>query len=547
LNKKNNLKKILLNNRPSHQIWGTKGGVTTMDPIATGVGIDILNKGGNAIDASIAIASTLAVTSPNWSGLAGDSTWLYYNAKKKKTTHIDGYSICPKKIDLKKFRKELKLKDNLLTNKEEPINERNTGIITSMIPGTPFLLDFVWQNFASLKFESLIQPSINLARNGFPVSEYLSKSFYNYNKKISKFKTTKKLITSNKKIKAGSTFVQKNLSETLRRFSKLRSKEFRYGETIKQILKYSKNRNPFFSSNDFKNYKIIERDVCSINYNKCKIITAGMPTSGINLLQCFELLKKFDLKKINFMSKKYVKTLISILQVVLKNRREFSSDPDFINFNQLDLIDRKYLDNIFKVFKNDNAADKVNLDDGGTTHFCVWDKNNNIVSATQSIGYQFGCGEIAGKTGLFMNDRTWWMALKDSPNSIEPGKRCNIGHAPIIIFKNNKPFLTVGSPGGFGIIQYLFQVLSHVLNFGIDLQTAIELPRFKISNNIKDIYFENRYGNLLGQLNSQNFNIKKFDEWTDIVGGVEGITKNSFGNYLNCYDVRRNSHSQGLY
>ena len=272
-----------------------------------------------------------------------------------------------------------------------------------------------------------------------------------------------------------------------------------------------------------------------------------MPTSGINLLQCFELLKKFDLKKINFMSKKYVKTLISILQIVLKNRREFSSDPDFINFNQLDLIDKKYLDNIFKVFKNNNAADKVNLDDGGTTHFCVWDKNNNIVSATQSIGYQFGCGEIAGKTGLFMNDRTWWMALKDSPNSIEPGKRCNIGHAPIIIFKNNKPFLTVGSPGGFGIIQYLFQVLSHVLNFGIDLQTAIELPRFKISNNIKDIYFENRYGNLLGQLNSQNFNIKKFDEWTDIVGGVEGITKNSFGNYLNCYDVRRNSHSQGLY
>ena len=88
MNKKNNLKKILLNNRPSHQIWGTRGGVTTMDPIATGVGIDILNKGGNAIDASIAIASTLAVTSPNWSGLAGDSTWLYYNAKKKLDANL---------------------------------------------------------------------------------------------------------------------------------------------------------------------------------------------------------------------------------------------------------------------------------------------------------------------------------------------------------------------------------------------------------------------------------------------------------------------------
>ena len=100
-----------LNNRPSHEIWGSKGGVSTMDPISTAIGIDILNKGGNAIDASIAIASTLAVTSPNWSGLAGDSAWLYYNKKTNKTSHIDGYSVCPNKIDNNKLKKILKLKN----------------------------------------------------------------------------------------------------------------------------------------------------------------------------------------------------------------------------------------------------------------------------------------------------------------------------------------------------------------------------------------------------------------------------------------------------
>ena len=535
-----------LNNRPTHEVWGSKGGVSTMDPIATNVGIDILNKGGNAIDASVAIASTLAVTSPNWSGLAGDSAWLYYNRKSNKTSHLDGYSVCPNKIDADKLKKLLKLKNKSFIEREEPFNTRNEGILTSMIPGTPFLLDFVWQKYGSIKFEKLIKPSINLAKYGFPISNYLFQAFDNYHKKLSKFKSTNKIIKNNNKLKPGETFIQKDLSKTLYRFSKNKSKEFRSGKTIEEILKYCKNKNPFISKSDFKNYKIIERETFSTNYKNSKLVTSGMPTSGINLLQCFNLLKNYNLKNIKFMSDKYIEILISILQKVLKDRRKYCSDPNFIKFNQSELISKKYLKTITEISLDNLKKTKLNLKDGGTTHFCVWDKNNNIVSATQSIGYQFGCGEIADKTGLFMNDRTWWMALSNSPNKVEPNKRCNIGHAPIIVFKNNEPYLTLGSPGGFGIIQYLFQVLSHVLNYHIDLQSAIDLPRFKIANNLKDIYLENRYKKLNSLLKNKDYNINFFDEWTDIVGGVEGIIKNSSGNYLNCYDVRRNSHANGL-
>ena len=515
-----------------------------MDPIATNVGINILNKGGNAIDASIAIATTLAVTSPNWSGLAGDSAWLYHDGKKNKTIHIDGYSTCPKNIESNKFCKLLKLKNKKYIFKEEPPNERNSGIATAMIPGTPFLLDHIWQKFGSLKFKSLISPSIKLAKDGFPISEYLFEAFKGYNKKISKFGTTKKLIKNNEKIRVGSTFKQKDLAKTLLRFSKNKSKEFRDGQTVNDILKYCRNKNPFFSLEDFQNYKVLERKTYYTNFKNSKIMTTGLPTSGINLLQCFELLKNYDLKNIKFMSKNYLDILISILQIVLKNRRQFSADPDFINFNQQNLLSHKYIKSILKNMNVSKDKIKINLEDGGTTHFCVWDKDNNIVSATQSIGYQFGCGEIAGNTGLFMNDRTWWMAINKSPNMIQPFKRCNIGHAPVIVFKNNKPYLTVGSPGGFGIIQYLFQVMSHVLNYGIDLQTAIDLPRFRVSNNFKDVFIENRFKLLF---KNKNYNIKSFSEWTDIVGGVEGIVKNSSGNYLNCYDVRRNSQASGFF
>ena len=539
-----NFRKEFINNRPTHQIWGSKGGVTTMDPIATNVGIDILNKGGNAIDASIAIATTLAVTSPNWSGLAGDSAWLYHDGKKNINSHIDGYSVCPKKIETDKFCKLLKLKKNSHIFKEEPVNVRNSGIATAMIPGTPFLLDYAWQKFGSLKFKNLISPSIKLAKEGFPISEYLFEAFKGYDKKILKFNTTKKLIKNNEKIKIGSTFKQNDLAKTLLRFSINKSKEFRDGQTVNAILKYCKNKNPFFSLEDFQRYKVLNRKTYYTNFKKSKIVTTGLPTRGINLLQCFELLKKYDLKNIKFMSKKYLDILISILQIVLKNRRQFSADPDFINFNQENLLSNKYIKSILKNLNVSKDKIKINLEDGGTTHFCVWDKNNNIVSATQSIGYQFGCGEIAGNTGLFMNDRTWWMAINKSPNMIQPNKRCNIGHAPIIVFKNNKPYLTVGSPGGFGIIQYLFQVMSHVLNYGIDLQTAIDLPRFRVSNNFKDVFIEDRFKSLS---KNKNYNIKSFSEWTDIVGGVEGIVKNPSGNYLNCYDVRRNSQASGFF
>ena len=109
------------------------------------------------------------------------------------------------------------------------------------------------------------------------------------------------------------------------------------------------------------------------------------------------------------------------------------------------------------------------------------------------------------------------MALKNSPNKIAPNKRCNMGRTPVIVFKNNEPYLTLGSPGGFGIIRYLFQVLSHVLNYKIDLQTAIDLPRFKIANNFKDVYFENRYEKLNAIFKNKNININFFKEWTDML------------------------------
>ena len=547
MSKNNYSKNLLLNNRPVHEIWGNNGGVSTMDPISSKIGVDILNNGGNAVDASIAISSTLSVISPNWSGLAGDSVWLYYDSKNKKTFHLDGYSTCPAKASLEKLKKLLKLKNNKKCLEEEPAGIRNTGVQTSMVPGTPFLLDYAWKKWGSKKFQKLIEPSIKLAREGFPISDYLYKAFNENNKKINQFSSTKRLIKKNKKILPGSTFIQQDLADTLERFSINRSNEFRNGLTVKKIINYMKNKNHLFSLNDFKKYKVKERKIFQTNFRDHQIISTGMPTSGISLLQSFKLLEKFNLNNCKFLSDKYFVLLAKILQKILIERRQNSSDPDFINFDQSLLLNNESIKKILN--KKNYTLKKNNNNKGGTTHFCVWDKYDNIVSGTQSIGYQFGCGEVIEDTGLFMNDRTWWMSLdENSINKVMPNKRCNIGHAPTIIFKNKKPIITIGSPGGFGIIQYIFQVLTHIIIHNQNIQTAIDLPRFKIGTNFKEIFVENRFNqSLYKSLIKNGFSVKLLPEWTDIVGGVEGIQKNKDENFLCGYDIRRNSSAIALF
>jgi gamma-glutamyltranspeptidase/glutathione hydrolase len=184
----------------------------------------------------------------------------------------------------------------------------------------------------------------------------------------------------------------------------------------------------------------------------------------------------------------------------------------------------------------------------GTTHFVVIDDSGNVVSATQTIGRDFGCGEVVPGTGLVMNDRSWWMSLRDGPNAVAPGHRANVGHAPTIMFDGEHPAIVLGSPGGFGIVPYVVQTLVNVVDFGLDLQQAIEAPRFRLMDLECTIAIEDRFDRaVLDSLRARGHRVDLLPRWTDRVGGVEGIARDrKTGSLLAGYDPRRNSYAAGL-
>jgi gamma-glutamyltranspeptidase/glutathione hydrolase len=183
-----------------------------------------------------------------------------------------------------------------------------------------------------------------------------------------------------------------------------------------------------------------------------------------------------------------------------------------------------------------------------TTHFVVADRAGNIVSGTQTVGARFGCGETIEGTGLLMNDRSWWMSLASGPNIVGPLKRANIGHAPVMLLQDDRPFAAFGSPGGFGVVQYIVQTICNLIDYGHDIQSAIEAPRFQIEDLRGVVGFEDRIcKEVRDALSRRGHVVREYPSWTDQVGGVEGFFRDSRnGNMLAGYDPRRNSAAVGF-
>jgi len=178
----------------------------------------------------------------------------------------------------------------------------------------------------------------------------------------------------------------------------------------------------------------------------------------------------------------------------------------------------------------------------------VADGDGNLVCATQTIGSRFGCGEVIAGTGMVMNDRTWWMSLSDGPNQVVPGHRANIGHAPTVLLSNGRPFAALGSPGGFGIVQYVVQVIVNMIDYGLDLQSSIEAPRFKIEDLQGRVGIEKRVDRSVVQsLKTLGHGVFDHPEWTDRVGGIAAVYIDPHsGHMLGGYDPRRSSNAAGI-
>jgi gamma-glutamyltranspeptidase/glutathione hydrolase len=549
------------------QVWAKEAIASSMHPQATQAAITTLRLGGSAVDAAVALGAALCVTNPDLCSIGGDSAWLIYSAETDECLYVDGYSKCAANMTAEVLENHFGLTPETTPQAygEEPDGYRCEGIIVSNVPGTPATWVRAWERFGRLALRTILSTAIDLAERGLPINRFFAGRLEGEKSKLDTFASSRKIFLkpTGEALGEGETLVQGDLAGTLKRIAEDGHSGFYQGETAEMIVDYSRAHGGVHTLKDFANYEVVWRPARTSSYRGFDVVTASYPTSGIHMLQELKILENFDMKALGYHSPESLHVMIEAAKLSRADRRGFAGDPDYLKVPVEKMLDRHYAIERAKLIefgmaKYAEPGIKPNRSmgttvlggksyKGGTTHFVVRDKEGNIVSATQTVGGAFGCGEVAEGTGIVMNDRTWWMALSNSPNIVSPGRRANIGHSPTILLKDALPFMAVGSPGGDGIIQYVMQTIVNVIDYGFEIQEAIEAPRFRSMDLGFEVIMEKRIDRRVRDaLRRWGHRITDCPGWTMEVGGVEGFMMDlNTGNILGGYDPRRNSLASG--
>lgn len=540
--------------RPPVQIWGTGGMVSSMHPAASQIGADILRAGGNAVDAAVAVGAAISVLSPDWAGPAGDSAWLVYLKVTGEYRYLDGYSTCPAAIAPRRIAGHFGLDERTQPRawEEEPPEQRDVGMITGMVPGTPAAWCELVKRCGSLPLSVLLDPAIDIAGRGFPVNEYLAAAIAAHRGKLQHFNTSRAawFDVEGRPLQAGALLRQPELATTLERIARQGHDGFYRGDVAAAIIEHGRRNGAVMTLEDLAAYRSVWREALRGTYRGRDVIVTSPPTAGVHVLQALNILEAYPLPDLPYHGARAMHLMIEALKLALADRRGAGGDPDFLAMDTARLADKSYASELRARISETRAAARGTADfkASSTTHFAVLDASGNMVSATQTIGSRFGCGDTVDDTGLLMNDRTWWMSLAAGPNQVAPGHRANIGHAATIVAQDGAPIAALGSPGGFGIVQYMVQVVSHMIDHGLDIQRAIEAARFKIEDLRGRVGMERRIDPVTrAHLSDMGHALFEYPEWSDRVGGVEGVAMDpATGVMLGGYDPRRNSMAVGL-
>ena len=476
--------------------------VASRHHLATDIGMKVLEDGGNAIDAAIAVAFALAVVNPSAGNIGGGGFMLIHIAEKNETLTIDYRERAP----INSF--ENMFQDN---NGKVIKGLSLNSILASGVPGTISGMFYAAEMFGTIDIKSLINPSINLARKGFVLSDFQAKNLNKYKQKFSKNNEAKEVFTRPEGFYKGDILVQKNLAKTLERISQNGKEEFYFGETAKKISNFFEENGGLLSLEDLNQYKLRILDPVCGTYRHYKVCSMAPPSSGgIALIQILNILENIDLGKLDHNSEEYLKILISAMDYAYKDRAEYLGDPDFYEVPKDLLTSKEYAKNIYQLIQEKKVPSKINVniaEGEETTHFSVIDKWGNAVSNTYTLNTAYGSGIIPSGTGILMNNEMDDFSSKpgypnaygligSEANKIEPKKTPLSSMSPVIVFWNDKPHLVTGSPGGSTIITSVLQEILNVLDFKMSLEESSKKSRIHFQH-LPDILFHEEFSDSL--------------------------------------------------
>ena len=453
---------------------------------ATQIGLEIMKNGGNAYDAMIATHLALAVVHPTAGNIGGGGFFVYHDK--------DGSSGS---LDFREMAPGNAYKDMYLDDNGDVIPDMSTlGGAAVGVPGSISAIYQIHAKFGSLPIEDLFKPAIDLANNGFVVTQKQSNSLSGKLEDFIKVNGEESLYS--KKYYEGDTIKNIKFAETLSKISEFGPEVFYGGEIGEMIVNSVIKSGGIMTLNDLQNYESVWRDPVKFKYKDLEIISMSLPSSGGILLgQMLKVIEDYDIKSFGHNSVKTIQVLVEAERRAYADRSHFMGDPDYMSLPVYELMDKNYVIDRMKNFSWDKATPSSEVKHGNiifqesdeTTHYSIIDKYGNSVSVTTTLNNSYGSKVFVEEGGFFLNNEmddfsskpghpNFYGLIGSEANSIQPGKRMLSSMTPSIILKNNKPSLIVGTPGGSTIITSVLQTILNVYEFDMSVQEAVNAARF---------------------------------------------------------------------
>ena len=478
-----------------------KGMVVSASKISSKVGVEILKAGGNAVDAAVAVGFALAVTYP-YAGNIGGGGFMVIHLQDGTNTTIDFRERAP----FTAYRDMYLDKDGNVIE-----NMSLEGAASVGVPGSVAGLIYALEKYGTMHLTKVIQPAIDLAKDGWVLDSETADSFENFYDQFQKYPSSLKIFTNNGILyKEGDRFKQPDLAWTLEQIRDKGIDGFYKGKVSDLLIKQMINMGGFLTHADLEKYRSVEREPVIGTYRRYKIISMAPPSSGgIALIQLLNILEKFDIKKDEWGSSRYIHRLVEAMKYVFADRTYHLGDVDFYPVPIDGLISKEYAKEIFERIK-DNAVPSAEIFAGDplkyyesmeTTHYSVYDSLGNAVSVSTTLNSAFGSKVVVEGAGFLLNNEmddfsekpgvpNQFGLLGTDANAIEPGKRMLSSMTPTIVLKDDDPYIIIGSPGGSTIINVVLQVILNCIEFNMNIQEAINAPRIHHQWQPDKIFFE---------------------------------------------------------
>ena len=454
------------------EVISQNGMVATSHPLASQIGVDILQNGGNAIDAAIAANAALGLMEPTGNGIGGDLFAIVWIENEKKLYGLNASGRSPEDLSLEYFKEN--------DFKSIPAY----GPLPVSVPGCVDGWFELHEKFGKIKMKDILSPTIKYAEDGFPVSElvsYYMKNASNNFKEYPNFKETYYINESTPK--KGQIFKNPDLAKTLRVIAKKGKKGFYEGEVANSIANFIKDQGGFLSYDDLKNHKSEWIDPVSTNYRGYDVWELPPNGQGIAALQILNLLEAYDIKSMGFGSAEYIHHFVEAKKIAFADRAKYYADMDFNKIPVEYLISKEYADIRRKDISSESAAKRVlpgNIENGDTIYLTTADSDGNMVSLIQSNYRGMGSGMVPTGLGFMLQDRGELFSLDQNHfNVYAPKKRPFHTIIPAFITKDGKPFVSFGLMGGAMQPQGHAQIVINIVDFDMNLQEAGDAPRIR--------------------------------------------------------------------